>query len=127
MRRCPAVEGGVQRPEAEFRFGDDDVARLILSSKVVELAHVEDGDGGELAVHHDVDAVGRGVDAVSSPPGRRGCIFRPWRPSTTTGTPLRISALPAFHRLLDTMLKMTDEIQSADGHHFGEHTPFSEL
>ena len=61
-----AVEGRVQRPQAQLGLGDDHVARLdLVVEQIVELAHVEYRAGRrQLAVGDDVDAVGRGVDAV---------------------------------------------------------------
>ena len=61
-----AVKRGVQRPQAEFGLGDDEVFGFDLVVKVVvEFAHVEDGNGRrEFAVQDDVDAVRCSVTAV---------------------------------------------------------------
>ncbi|CUI31666.1 Uncharacterised protein [Achromobacter sp. 2789STDY5608621] len=61
-----AVEGGVQRAQAQLRFGHHAIARLdLVVEQVVQRANVQHGHRGrQLAVEHQVDAVGRGVAAV---------------------------------------------------------------
>ena len=116
----------MQRPQAEFGLGDDEVFGFdFVVEVVVEFAHVDDGDGRrEFAVQHDVDAVRCGVTAVRrvrhrDVAGVFGAVF-----AVQYRYAIDFFEVAVFHAFFDALDVEDDDPVGFAGGHFANVQPF---
>src|SRR6516164_9155161 len=118
------VVSRVQRTQTKLRLGNDDVARFDLVVKqLVEQPHVHDGHRrSELAVGHDMNAIGRGVHAVRAV--GHGDVARIGRAvaAVDDGHAVYLFEVSLLHRLFDALdVEDGDPVLLARGHFSERH------